>query len=424
MADIESETSYPFAERRARKTVKSAVMYALVAAVFFGGGIVVGSEGKTAVFNNIPLLGDGLSSAPDSEADLTEFWKAWNALETDFVQTHASSSLPTAEKRIWGAIAGLTASYGDPYTVYMPPAEAKIFQEDIAGNFGGVGMEIGMGPNGIVTVIAPLKGTPAERAGIRTGDGIISINGTSTEGMSTDEAVKLIRGEVGTKVDLIVLRDGSTLPISVTRAVIEVPTIDYSLDSATGIYTIALYSFTETSPALFAKAVDAFRASGSTKLIVDLRGNPGGYLHAAIDMASRFLPKGAVVVTEDYQGKREGEAHRSLGLGGVPSGTKVVVLIDRGSASASEILAGALKDNGAATLIGTRSFGKGSVQELIDIDDGALKITVARWLTPSGVSISDGGLTPDIDVNRTPEDATAGKDPQKARAIEFLTTGQ
>ncbi|MBP6860551.1 MAG: S41 family peptidase [Candidatus Pacebacteria bacterium] len=424
MTEYDSDTAYPTQAGAGLKTVKSAVMLALVAAVFFAGGVYVGGDGSPEAFNNIPLLGDGLSSEPDTEADLSEFWKAWNALEADFIQTHASTTLPSAEERVWGAIAGLTSSYGDPYTVYLPPSDAKIFQEDISGNFGGAGMEIGVGSNGILTVIAPLKGTPAERAGIRAGDGILSIDGKSTEGMPTDEAVKLIRGEVGTQVAFVLLRDGTSFPQALTRDVISVPTLDHSLDSATGVYTIALYSFTENSPALFANAITGFKASGSDKLIIDLRGNPGGYLHAAIDMASRFLPKGAVVVTEDYQDKREGESHRSLGFGGVPEGTKVVVLIDRGSASASEILAGALKDNGVATLIGTRSFGKGSVQELIDIDDGALKITVARWLTPSGVSISDGGLAADIEVNRTPEDYAAGRDPQKERAIEFLTTGK
>lgn len=411
-------------EASGKKTVRQAVFVAVVAALFFAGGMFVGAENKTDLFEHIPLIGSGLSSEPDSEADLGEFWKAWNKLEAEFVQTHASTTLPSVRERVEGAIAGLTASYQDPYTVYMPPEDAKIFQEDISGNFGGVGMEIANDAKGILTVIAPIKGTPAEKAGIHTGDQILSIDETPTEGMTTDEAVKLIRGEAGTQVAFVMLREGETFPLKVTRAVISVPTLDHSLDQKTGVYTIALYSFTANSPGLFADAVAAFKRSGSDKLIIDLRGNPGGYLDAAVDMASRFLPKGAVIVTEDYQGNREAEAHRSRGLGGVPANAKVVVLIDRGSASASEILAGALGDSDAATLIGTRSFGKGSVQELVDIDGGALKITVARWLTPSGRSISDGGLTPDIEVDRTREDVTAGKDPQKDRAVQFLRTGK
>lgn len=405
-----------------KRTLRTAVAFALVAAVFFIGGVYVGGKGESEFLSQIPLLGDGLDATPDQEADLTEFWKAWNALEIRFVQTHGTSTPPTVEERLWGAIAGMTASYGDPYTIYLPPSDAKIFQDDIAGNFGGIGAEIGI-KDGILTVIAPLKDTPAYRAGMQSGDGILSIDGTSTEGLSTDEAIKLIRGEAGTVVTFVILRDAATFELPITRGIINVPALDHSYDSATGVYTIALYSFTATSPELFANAIDAFKASGSTKLVIDLRGNPGGYLEAAADMASRFLPKGAVIVTEDYQGKQEGEAHRSSGIGGVPAGTQTVVLLDRGSASASEILGGALRDNGMATLIGTRSFGKGSVQELVDIDGGALKLTIARWLTPSGTSISDGGLTPDIEVELTEEQVAAGEDPQMARAIEFLTSG-
>ncbi len=336
---------------------------------------------------------------------------------------HASTTIPTTKEKLWGAIEGLTASYGDPYTVFMPPVEAKQFQDQIRGDFEGVGMEIGV-KDDLITVIAPLKDTPAERAGLRPGDGIVSIDGKSTEGMSTDEAVNLIRGPKGTTVDFKIVRDGALSDVPVVRDTINVPTIKGTLDKTSGVYTIALYTFTATSGDLFTSTLADFRASGSHKLIIDLRGDPGGYLDAAVSIASHFLPSGSVVVTEDYKGKQENLVHRSAGTGGVPSGTQVVVLIDQGSASASEILSGALQDNKTATLIGTRSFGKGSVQELVDIDGGSLKVTVARWLTPAGRSISDGGLTPDIKVDRTQDDAKAGKDPQMERAIQFLTTGK
>jgi carboxyl-terminal processing protease len=225
-------------------------------------------------------------------------------------------------------------------------------------------------------------------------------------------------------VKLKIVRDGKPLDIPVTRDTIDVPTIDYSLDKDSGVYTIALYSFTANSGSLFSRALADFRTSGSHLLLIDLRGDPGGYLDAAVKIASNFLPEGTTVVTEDYKGHQENIVHRTSGGGGVPAGTKVAILIDQGSASASEILSGALQDNKAATLIGTRSFGKGSVQELIDIDGGALKVTVARWLTPSGRSISDGGLTPDIKVERTQDDVNNGKDPQRTRALQFLTTGK
>jgi carboxyl-terminal processing protease len=403
---------------------RTAAAFALVAVVFFVGGVYVGTHEDKTILTHVPLIGDGLDSTPDQEADLTDFWKAWNTLDERYVQTHASTTIPTDEEKVWGAIQGLTASYGDPYTVFMPPAEAKVFADNISGNFDGVGIELGVDKDGALTVIAPLKDTPAERAGIVSGDRIVSIDGKSTDGMSTDDAVQAIRGKKGTTVTFVVSRDGKLLTIPVVRDTIQVPELDNSLDSATGVYTIALYEFSANSSQLFDKALTDFNASGSNKLIIDLRGNPGGYLDAAVAIASHFLPKGATVVTEDYKGKAENVTHTSAGTGGVPAGIKVAVLMDQGSASASEILSGALQDNHAATLVGTRSFGKGSVQELIDLDGGALKVTVARWLTPGGKNISDGGLTPDIQVDRTPEDAAAGKDPQKDRAVQFLTTGK
>jgi len=397
--------------------------FALILVIGFAGGIKVGAAGGANALSGVPIIGDSLNATPDSSADFTAFWKAWNILNARFVQTHSSTTAPTTKDRLYGAIAGMTATFGDPYTVYMPPEQAKVFQESIAGEFGGVGMEVGM-KDKLLTVIAPLKGTPAERAGIRAGDGIIAIDGKSTEGISTDAAVKLIRGKKGTTVTLKILREGKISEIAVVRDTIATPTIENSYDKTTGVYYIGIYEFTATSAGLFNKALADFRKSGSDKLIIDVRGDPGGYLESAVSVASHFLPEGATIVTEDYKGKQQNLVHRSRGTGGVPENLKVVVLMDQGSASASEILAGALQDAKVATLIGTRSFGKGSVQELIDIDGGSLKVTVARWLTPSGRSISDGGLTPDIKVERTQEDFLAGKDPQKARAIEFLTTGK
>ncbi|HRH55559.1 MAG TPA: S41 family peptidase [Candidatus Paceibacterota bacterium] len=417
---MQEEEAKDVQPRNFTRVAKLSVAFALVLAVGFVGGIAAGAEGASRVFSNIPLLGDGLDATPDSSVDLDPFWKAWNALDDRFVETHATSTLPSATDKLWGAIQGLAASYGDPYTVFMPPTEAKQFQDDIRGDFQGVGMEVGV-KDGVLTVIAPLKGTPAEKAGLRSGDLIITIDGTSTDGMSTDEAVKLIRGEKGTTVRFTILREGTPSEIAVVRDTIQVPTIETTTEQ--GVFVISFYSFTANSSQLFAKAIAEFRNSGSQMLLIDLRSNPGGYLESAVSVAGHFLPKGALVVTEDYKGKQENTEHRSRGIGGLPAGTRVAILIDQGSASASEILAGALQDADVATLIGKRSFGKGSVQELVDINGGALKVTIARWLTPSGRSISDGGLTPDIEVEYTKEDRDAERDPQKARAIQFLTSG-
>ncbi len=417
MDEFDRNTS-PEDKKQSRTLMQIAIGFALVAALSFAGGLSLGAKGD--VFSGVPFLSDGLLATPDAAADLGDFWKVWNVLGDRFVQTHGTSTEPTVAERLWGAMEGLTASYGDPYTIFMRPADAKIFQEDISGNFSGVGMELGV-KDEILTVIAPLKGTPAERAGIRSGDQIVMIDGRSTEGMGTDEAVKIIRGEKGTTVVFMMLRgESERVEISVVRDTIQVPTIETATEE--GVFIISFYSFTANSGSLFNRALAEFRQSGSRLLLIDLRGNPGGYLESAVSAASHFLPEGAIVVTEDYDGHRDNVEHRSRGTGGIPAGTKTAILIDGGSASASEILAGALQDAGIATLVGTDSFGKGSVQELVKVGEASLKITVARWLTPSGRSISDGGLKPDIEIEVSQEQVEAGEDPQKAGAIQFLVS--
>ncbi len=407
--------------------VTHGISFALVAAVAFGIGLFTGSSfSASAVISHIPLIGDGLNATPDQTVDFTDFWKAWNALGANYVITHASSTLPSIKDRLFGAISGLAASYGDPYTVFFPPEEAKKFSDTISGSFAGVGMEIDI-KNNVLTVIAPLKGTPAEKAGIKAGDQIVIIDGKSTDGVAIDESVSEIRGPIGTTVALTVIRDGKPLDIKIVRDTIQVPETDDGLDLQSSVYHIALYEFTSNSASLFNQAFERFKSSGSKKLIIDLRGNPGGYLDAAVDVASHFIPKGATIVTEDFGGKEENQLHTSLGYADVPAGTKIVVLIDGGSASASEIIAGALQDTRIATLIGEKSFGKGSVQALMDLDGGSLKVTVARWITPAGHWIMGDGITPDITVAYAPAGATTTPkkvDPQMARAVQFLTVGK
>ena len=357
----------------------------------------------------------------ESDVDFSIFWKVWNTLDDKYVATHGTSTANITDKdRVYGAIKGMTESLGDPYTTFFTPEESKAFEDEISGNFEGVGMEVGL-KDGFLTVVSPLKGTPAERSGILAGDKILKIDSTVATGISTEEAIKLIKGKKGTKVVFTVVRgEGDPFEISMVRDVINIPTISTKkLDN--GIFLIQLYSFTADSPSLFRGALREFMTSKSDKLILDLRGNPGGYLSAAVDMASWFLPQGKVIVREDFGGDKEEQVSKSKGYDIFTDKLKFVILIDGGSASASEILAGALHEYKKATLVGEQSFGKGSVQELIQVtEDTSLKVTIARWLTPNGVSISDNGITPDVVVPVTEEDIKTKNDVQLQKAIELL----
>lgn len=362
------------------------------------------------------------SSKPKVEdsVDLTEFWKVWNLLDQKFVGASSTHKITTQQK-IEGAIKGLVRSYGDPYTVFLPPTDASYFQDEISGNFGGVGMEVGLRDE-LVSVIAPLPDTPAAKAGIVAKDIIVKIDGKKTEGMSIDEAVKLIRGEIGTIVHLSIYRVGEAkiLEIPVTRAKIDIPTI--TTTQKNGVFIISLYSFNAVAHEKMKEALDKYVQSGSRKLVLDLRGNPGGFLQSAVAIGSYFIPAGKTIVSESSGKGVAGEIFRSSGktLGdSLPK--EMIVLVDGGSASASEILAGALQEHGIAKLMGTQTYGKGSVQELVDLDSKAsLKVTIARWFTPNGVSISLNGLTPDIIVERTPKQVVDKVDPQLEAAVKWL----
>ncbi len=360
---------------------------------------------------------------PDNTVDFSAFWKAWNVINEKYIPSSGTSTeIVSDEYRVYGAIGGMVNSLRDPYTVFMPPAESKSFGEQISGQIEGVGMEVGV-KDDILTVIAPIKGTPAYRAGIKPGDKILKIDDTVTNSLNTESAVQLIRGKKGTPVRLTLFREGIEEPfeVSVVRDVINMPTVDTEIRG--DVFIIRLYSFSAISPGLFRSALREFIESGREKLILDLRGNPGGYLEAAQDMASWFLPIGAVIVKEDFKNEDNNQVFRSSGYDIFSDKLKFVILIDGGSASASEILAGALREHGVATLVGTQSFGKGSVQELVDItSDTSLKVTIARWLTPKGNSISEGGLTPDVIVELDEEAYKEnGIDTQLNKAIEILS---
>lgn len=399
--------------------------------LFFGAGIYIGYKNQPPVVFVTSLFGKEEAAAPT--VDFEPFWRAWNIIN----EKYASTNGPSDQEKVWGAIEGLAASLGDPYTVFFPPVEAERFASEVSGEFHGVGMEIGIRDD-VLTVIAPLKGTPAFRAGMRSGDRILEIDGKTTAGVKVDEAVNAIRGEKGTKVTLTVLSkdDESPRKVEIIRDVIAIPTIDTEIRGKDGtlkdlpvgtgdeseVFVIKLYNFSAQSPELFRQALRTFILSGKNRLILDLRGNPGGYLEAAVDIASWFLPPGKVVVSEEFAKDNKTNSHRSRGYDIFTDKLKMAILVDEGSASASEILAGALSEHDIAKLVGAKTFGKGSVQEVVPVTDNtALKVTIARWLTPNGTSISEGGLTPDVLVTITKEDITAGRDPQLEKAIEVVS---
>ena len=388
----------------------------ILAVLLFTVGFFIGKEDSIEIKS-----ANFLNATTTMNVDLEPFWKAWSLLDEKFSPESSTTKAVMNEDKLWGAIQGLTNSYGDPYTVFFPPVESKVFGEEISGSFGGVGMEIGV-TDDVLTVVAPLKGTPAAGAGVLAGDKIIAIDDKSTLNMSTEEAISLIRGEIGTNVEVTFLRKGVKEPIvkKLTRATIEIPTVSTKL-LAENVFVIELYSFSATSPSLFRKSLREFVESGSDKLVIDLRNNPGGYLEAALDMASWFLPTGKVVVTENFGDKQPSHEYRSKGYDIFTDRLKLAILVNGGSASASEILAGALREYGKATLVGEKTFGKGSVQELVELtSDTSLKITVAHWFTPLGHSISKEGLTPDVVVPLTPENTKNGNDPQLNAAVKHL----
>lgn len=406
-------------EERSISYTKAAPIAALILLVGFMGGANLGTR-EVAGFTTSAHAPEGV--------DFTPVWRAWRILDEKFVPAAVATSTKVAtstakanEERVWGMIQGLAASTGDPYTFFLPPAENEQFGEDMSGQFEGVGMEIAVRDQ-VLTVVTPLRGTPADRAGIMARDRILKIDGKDTRDIDVGAAVKLIRGPKGTQVALTIARDGWTEPreIRVTRDVIAVPIVTTD-NRADGVFVIEVSQFTSNSTSLFRNALREFVESGKTKLVLDLRGNPGGYLDAAVDMASWFLPTGKVVVTEDYAGNATNIVHRSLGYNIFNENLDMVVLIDRGSASASEILADALHHYGVATLVGTPTFGKGSVQELVSITpETSLKITVARWLGPDGEAIPLTGIVPDVEVEVDEEDIEADRDPQLDKAVELL----
>lgn len=355
----------------------------LLAIIFFVGGYI-----------SFGFINEYVSSRPEAK-DMSLFWEVWNTMEEKYPFDE-----PNNQEKIYGAIEGLVKSYGDDYSSFLPPVRSEFFNQTITGEFGGAGMEIGV-REGFLVVISPLKNSPAEKAGILPNDIITHVDDVDISGDSLDEAISRIRGKIGTSVTLTLLRRGESeaLEISLTREEVHIPIIETEIIE--NVFIIHLYNFNEASDTAFKDALEKFKKSGKKQLLIDLRNNPGGYLDAAVAISSYFLPQGTVIVREQHgEDKDDQITYRSKGYKLLDNHQyETMVLINGGSASASEILAGALSENDAALVVGEQSYGKGSVQELLRLPQGtSLKVTVAKWLTPLGNQISKVGIEPDVKI--------------------------
>lgn len=348
----------------------------------------------------------------------TVFWEAWHILERDFY-----GQLPTAQQMTYGAIRGVLATLDDPYTTFVEPKPRRLEKDDLRGSFGGIGAWVSKREDGAI-VLKPMEGKPARRAGILEGDVVIKVDDQEiTPDMSLEDVILLIRGPIGTLVKLTISRAGHPEPLvfEITREKVETPTVTWRLlDEDQGLGYVSISLFTERTDKELETALEDLKAKGATHLILDLRNNSGGLLQTAINVASQFIPDGIVL----YEQRRDQEEKSyPVRRGGKATDIPLVVLVNAGTASASEIVAGAIQDSGRGILIGENTFGKGSVQLVYDLSDqSSLHVTVAHWLTPNRHEITGNGLTPDIVVPLTEEDRAQGKDPQLDRAIAYFNT--
>lgn len=403
--------------------ILSSIAILLVVFVIFSAGAylavksdVVKKLAETEVFYLGRLTGkySKVDSKWAQNVDFDLYWEVWEKLKTQ----HPNKDQITDKQMFYGSLKGLVASFDDPYSEFMDPKENKEFEDDMSGVFDGIGAEIGL-RDGILTIISPIEGTPASRAGLLPGDKILEINGENTKDFSVDQAVSKIRGPKGTEVVLSIYNSSidEIREVKIIRDKIFIKSVKYE-KLENDIFLIKISAFNDDTSSLFSEAVKQFISSGSKKLIIDLRSNPGGYLETAVNLLGEWI-NGEVAVIEKFADDKQLD-YPAKGLNRLSS-YNTVVLINGGSASASEIMAGALKDYGKATIIGETSYGKGSVQMLRSLSDGsALKVTVAKWLTPKGQDISKEGIEPDVEVELTYDDYMAVKDPQMDAAKKFF----
>lgn len=393
-----------------RKSAATAVASLLVVLLIFGLGIAVG---RGDVHLRAAQVSPSSKNLP-SDLDYASVEQVYDLLKKDF------DGQMSTDKLLDGLKTGLVDASGDPYTEYFSPKDAKAFDEALSGSFTGIGAELGTDGDNRIVIVSPLSGYPASKSGLQTKDIIVAIDGQSTSGLSVDKAVQKIRGAANTKVTLSISRGGGQpFDVGITRAKIDIPSVESHIDGSIGYMKIN--QFNQDTADLARKAAEDFKSKNAKAVVLDLRGNPGGYLSGAVDVSSLWLPEGKTVVLEK-RGSQVISTEYSRGtspLAGLPT----VVLINGGSASASEITAGALRDNDAATLVGTKSFGKGSVQQVEQLANGGeIKITIARWFTPDNKNIDKQGITPDTVVEVTQDQIKAGQDPQKDKAYKILNT--
>jgi carboxyl-terminal processing protease len=359
------------------------------------------------------------SGAKEQPAEFGVFWEAWR-----FIEQRYYGETPTTQERVYGAIRGMVNSFGDPNTAFIDPTRAQIFREDTNGSFEGIGAAVHVDDLGRIYIVEPYPGRPAAEAGLQAGDIILKVDGVAVDGISLYEAISLIRGPADTKVVLTIYRDGMDEPLDVpvVRARIEIEVVEAErLDGDIGL--VSLSEFSRGASDKVKEAIKDLQSKGRLKgLIFDLRNNPGGLLDEAVFVASQFIADGVVTVEREKGGIEQ--VFEAL-PDGVATDIPMVVLINQGSASASEIVAGAIQESNRGTLIGAQSFGKGTVQIPYALSDGSeLRVTIAEWLTPKGRQINREGITPDIIVKRTPDDIKAKRDPQLDRAVEYLLDSQ